>query len=160
LDVGNEYGEAYGVLLSCLGVRNTLAHSHWVDWPLYDGLFYTDLADAADGHGTVRYKWYHVDEKLLAKWEKYFLYTYRCITFLQEKARYRLENRKAPLPVQWPSRLLAPPPHNPPEEHVPPWWPTKDGNPPAEPPKTRAREQRKKLKAERKTKWKKSGDEA
>lgn len=155
MKLGNEYGTAYGALLKCHGMRNRLAHSHWADWHDYPGLFFTNVEDAAKGHGPVDYPWLHMDEPLLKQWEDYFFYTQQCLTFLQERARYRQEKLRSRPPYDWPGSSVAPPEHNPPEEHSPPWLPLKTDFPPEAPVKKLGRGAKRKRKADRKAKWKK-----
>lgn len=155
MKLGNEYGVALGAIRACHGMRNKLAHSHWGDHHDYPGLWYTNAQEAAQGHLPLDFEWFHLDETLLQRWEDYFIFTQRCLFFINHRVRYQVEKLKSRPPGEWPAWLSAPPEHNPPEEHVPPWLPLKNASPPEELPAKRTRGAKRAEKADRKAKWKK-----
>jgi hypothetical protein len=115
---GEAYGEAKGAMRYCLKIRNQFAHCHWGDGK--DGLFFTNLEEAAGAAEGMPMKWCHVDATLLRKQEAYFSYTAACIWHVRNAFRIKNGELKSLLFAR-PPKLQQPNRYNPPKRDTPPW---------------------------------------
>jgi hypothetical protein len=104
----------------CHSIRNQYAHCHYAEIKR-QGLFFTNLQDAAEKQESFEYFWRHVNVAVLDRQEKYFLYAIECLQFMQAEIRFKIGTSAVPHGFPWPSKLSAPRKHNPPTAHVPRW---------------------------------------
>jgi hypothetical protein len=123
LQLGTEQQLMMDAVRQCLGIRNQYAHCNWGD-DATEGLFFTDLQDAAERDGWEHY-WKHVDVPLLDQQEAFFVHAQSWLFYLENELAFRRDLikggslRRNLFPI--PTVVLPPPRHNPPAQHVPPW---------------------------------------
>ena len=105
---------------ACHAIRNQYAHCHYAQIKR-QGLFLTNLQEAADKQELFEYFWRHVDVKLLNQQEKYFLYAIQCLQFVEHELRFKLGTTGVPHSSPWPPELKPPQKHNAPTAHIPRW---------------------------------------
>jgi hypothetical protein len=118
--LNSELAETMAAVKTCHAIRNQYAHCHYADIKR-QGLFFTNLQDAADKQDSFEYFWRHVNVKLLNQQERYFLYTTQCLQYIQQSLRNLLGRSGVPHATPWPTKLEPPQKHNLPTAHVPRW---------------------------------------
>jgi hypothetical protein len=117
-NLGLDYEETIGAMRHCLKIRNNYAHSHWA--PGSDGLFFSNLEEAASRAEGFEMDQKHVDLKLITEQETYFDYTRSLLLYFGDQLHVTLQPRFA-LGVPKPQARPRPSPHNPASLHIPPW---------------------------------------
>lgn len=103
----------------CLKIRNQYAHCHWGS-SHGDGVFFTDLEQAAEKRDGFDYHYKYVDLELLQEQLAYFDYGKDCFLYLEHEFRFRkktLSFHSFPRPPEQPRPIL----HRPESLHIPPW---------------------------------------
>jgi hypothetical protein len=113
-----QYEEVLSALRHCLKIRNQYAHCHWS--PGQDGLFFTNLEDAASRAEGFEFDQKHVDLKLLTEQESFFDHTRMLLLSLGAMFDFKTGKSNSPGSPKPPARQL-PSLHNPAGQHVPHW---------------------------------------
>lgn len=113
-----DYEQVMRAMRHCLKIRNNYAHSHWA--PALDGLFFSNLEDAASRAGGFDMDQKHVDLKLVTEQEAYFDYTRSLLLYFGDQLSLKLEP-KLHLGVLRPPPMDQPNLHNRASEHIPHW---------------------------------------
>ena len=74
----DEFAGAIVAMRACKDIRNQFAHCTWASLTgghKSDGLFFTNLEDAAKQPGNIVYQWQHANVPRLKQMEGYFAYT-------------------------------------------------------------------------------------
>jgi hypothetical protein len=101
----------------------TAAVCHYADEWNGEGLYLTNLTDAAESNESFEYLWRHVDVALLTLQEAFFLHTMQRLQFLEWEYHFRTGKTRGDHGLPWPTAREPPPKHNPPSQHIPQWLP-------------------------------------
>jgi hypothetical protein len=112
------YDEALGAVRHSLKIRNQYAHCHWSHGP-EDGVYFTNLEDAANREQGFDFDYKHVDTKLLKEQEAFFDNMKMVLLYLGDQLNAGLY--KEPPSCPKPPTLPLPSLHNPASQHVPQW---------------------------------------
>jgi hypothetical protein len=113
-----EYDEVLGAMRHCLKIRNNYAHCHWA--PGQDGLFFTNLEEAAGKANGFDTDQKHVDLNLLSEQEAYFNYTRDLLLYFGDQTHHFVQPQYL-LGVAKPSKKDRPKLHNQASQHIPHW---------------------------------------
>lgn len=108
------YAETVSAVHNCRTIRNRYAHCHWLGYKK-EGLFFTNLEEAAKKNGPLQHSFRHVDVPLLLAQERYFDFTYDSLRHIADQIRKMTGRSSHDVPK--PSKIDLPPAHNPREKH-------------------------------------------
>jgi hypothetical protein len=117
-NLDQDYEQTIIALRHCLKIRNNYAHSHWA--PGIDGLFFSNLEEAASRAEGFEMDQKHVDLGLATAQEAYFNYTRDLLLYFGDQLSLKLEP-KLHLGVLKPPPMDQPSLHNRASEHIPHW---------------------------------------
>jgi hypothetical protein len=109
------YEETLGVVRHCLKIRNQYAHCHWS--PGTDGLFFTNLEEAANRAEGFTFDHKHVDLTILKEQEAFFDHAKDLLLYLGQEFDAKTKTPGLPFVLKPPTPNL----HNLASLHIPQW---------------------------------------